>query len=201
MARTEILCFDSIPYFFDPQSPCNAPLVRYCRGVITTNTQLAPAMAGDNTINLNVSDRLPIVDTSAIRTLSGDCPVYMHYSGQTEAQSAYLELIPHEGGIADLSAYYNPEIGDSIPMSVYHGTVLRWRIPNDLTCAGINALVSDILPMLRQIAGGYSDRWDGSNWIGSLTNDAQAASDELERIVWELEPEEYERHEIWDAAD
>ena len=112
---------------------------------------------------------------SNIAQLSGPLPLYHKYGGQTNPQPAFLEI--EEGEVwLDWSA----EIGTGIPMSVYHRRALRLPVPNHLTPAGYRALLDDITPALREIMAGHAIQWDGNNHVGRLTDEAQAAFDELE---------------------
>lgn len=136
------------------------------------------------------------INTDAIIQLEGIIPVYLHYDCQCNAQDAYLEL-DLDG---TLTADSNAEIGNGVPADVWHGRTLRFNIPNNLTAKGIQDLVQDVKPLLERIHAGHDERWDGNNWIGTLTEDAKAASEELEREL-ETSTNIYEEAQIWDAAD
>ena len=46
--------------------------------------------------------------------------------GRQEPQACYIALDVRDG---DFWAAYNPEVGNAVPMAVWHGIVCRWRIP------------------------------------------------------------------------
>jgi hypothetical protein len=112
---------------------------------------------------------------SNIAQLSGPLPLYHQYYGQTNPQPAFLEI---ESG--EVWFDWNAEVGNAIPMSVYHRRALRLPVPNHLTPAGYQSLLEDITPALREIMAGHTLQWEGNNHVGRLTEEAQAAFDGLE---------------------
>ena len=56
----------------------------------------------------------------------GRAPVYCKYRGQELPQPAYLQLDLR--GEPELTAGYNPEIGNAVPMYVWEGKALRWPL-------------------------------------------------------------------------
>lgn len=109
----------------------------------------------------------------------GFAPVFRKFEGQNEAQDAYVELRPEENL---LIADYDGEIGNAVPFSVVHGRVLRWGIPADISREGLEKLLEGIRPYAEQIVKGYSSEWNGSNLIGHLTPEAEAANRKIIEI-------------------
>jgi hypothetical protein len=109
-------------------------------------------------------------------TLTGQTPLYMQYGGQHQPQDAYIEI--HANG--EIHFDYNSEIGNAVPMSVWHGQIRRIAIPNDLTSKGYADLFDYISDLLQILVDGMDDRWDGSNWVGTLTEEAQDTLDWLD---------------------
>ena len=57
---------------------------------------------------------------------TGQAPVYCKYPGQILPQPAYIELDLRDE--PELSAGYNPEIGNGMPVYVWEGRAIRWPI-------------------------------------------------------------------------
>lgn len=84
------------------------------------------------------------------------------------------------------------------PIRVWHGLALRWEVPV-LRPETMNTLIREILPLAQRILDGADSRWDGSNWRGTLTPDAEAAVDAIaDHIAFNYE---YSDVHVWDAAD
>lgn len=115
-------------------------------------------------------------------------PLYVHYDGQVWPQPAYVEFDTRTG---DLSADWNGEIGNAVPMDVWKDIRLRWSIAYEHTEAEINALLDEIAsgikwdesekqwlyPDVEQLAynakyntsAAYTDRkgiWEAADWYG-----------------------------------
>jgi hypothetical protein len=135
------------------------------------------------------------IDLSHIRDLRGkkELPCYLRYQGQTQPQPAFVELA--EDGEVRASA--NPEIGNAVPSYVYHGRSIRWKIDPALRGEQIADAVERLAPLLEAIHQGHTVEWDGNNMTGRLTEEASAASDELER---ELENVESDVN-VWEVED
>lgn len=103
----------------------------------------------------------------------------------TRAMRIFLEVAPQQGAIKIDTRH---EI-DGTPMDVWHGLIRRYPIPAlvnavDLTTA-INAGEFDRL--LDRIARGHTVEWDGRNWVGKLTQDAEDAELDLAARLEEYE--------------
>jgi hypothetical protein len=98
-----------------------------------------------------------------------------------------------------VSVDYSGEIGNAIPAYVWHDRILRWRIPNDLSPAGIDHLMDDVQAELQALHNGHSIEWDGNNHVGRLTNEAREISEVLVQRL--RDREDYDRTKIWDAAE
>lgn len=107
--------------------------------------------------------------------------------------------------------YFNPEerrlwfetrnrFEDSgIPMEVWHGMILRWRLPLSTDGEALSGAIADgeFDNLLDRIVAGFSSEWDGSNWVGRFSEDAVSAREEIyERLngfvdnaigVWEAD--------------
>lgn len=110
-------------------------------------------------------------------------PLYLKYDREINPQGAYIEI--DEAG--EVTADSNAEIGNGIPMTVYHGRTRRIPCP----CSVVGSELADFLEgeglaLLERIHAGHEVEWDGNNHVGSLEKDAQAAEVELERSLQEL---------------
>lgn len=124
-------------------------------------------------------------------------PLYHRYPGQTGPQPAYVQL--DEDG--DVTADWSGEIGNAVPMHVWHGRTLRWGVSESVRCDVLAELLrGDALPLLERIYAGHSVEWNGHNHVGRLDNDAQEASDALERMLADLSGEAHQA-QVWDVGD
>lgn len=116
--------------------------------------------------------------------------LFCHYPGEGRPQDAYLALDLESG---KMWCSYDPEIGNAVPASVWHGRTLRWTIPT-LTADAANELMEKVTPLAQRILDGAEIAWDGHNRIGRLSADAQQASDEVAKLC---DPTNL----MWDAGD
>ncbi len=105
--------------------------------------------------------------------------LYAHYQGQTDRQDAYIALDLRDGR---MWAHYNPEIGNAVPMSVYHRAVQRWYMP-PFRASTANRIMDTIASLAQAVLDGATVEWDGSNNVGRLTEDA---TDAVEKIGIEI---------------
>jgi hypothetical protein len=100
----------------------------------------------------------------------------MHqYPGQMETQDRYIEV--RQDG--KLHIDWNAEIGNAVPAPVWHGIIRRihgtWTTKKE-ACA----FISDNKNLFSRLIAGMGERWDGNNYIGTLTADAYEALNSLE---------------------
>ena len=125
--------------------------------------------------------------------------LYVKYDGQTSPQGVNLCLDLDDGRV-----YCEPDfiLGSGMPMTVFHGRLLRWGIPV-LKTAAANKLMEEVEPLLQRILDGSEVVFDGSNLVGDLNEEAQEYSLELESFLdqrWRLvEPEDLVN--VWDAYE
>lgn len=104
----------------------------------------------------------------------------VQYPGQSKFQRAYFELTEASDIICPT---YDGEIGGAIPFSVYYGRDRRYYFSPQLKMRDVNQLGRDILPLLERVRAGISMRWDGNNYIATLTDDAKRAEAEIEAMI------------------
>lgn len=128
--------------------------------------------------------------------------LYHRYPGQTNPQGCYIELDTRTG---EWTADYNAEIGNAVPMDVWHSRTLRFRLGAVPNAAHANRLLEELAPLAQRILDGASVEWDGSNLVGRFTADAQAAENEIDEILdsieWQYEEpcERLDGEWFWDA--
>lgn len=120
------------------------------------------------------------INTTNLRDATA--PLFCRYPNQINPQPAFVEL-DEQGNV---SADYSGEIGNGMPMDVWYGRTLRWAVNSSINGNVLaDALESvEITALLERIHAGHAVDWDGNNYVGSLTDDARAASDDL---WWRLE--------------
>ena len=82
------------------------------------------------------------------------------YPDQTEPQACFIALNLCTGR---MSGQTDPEIGNAVPMDVWHGIVRRYYLPGPLLAKAANALMEDIASHAQAILDHADVVWDGSN--------------------------------------
>lgn len=121
-------------------------------------------------------------------------PLYDRYEREARPQPAYIEL----DSDGEISADWSGEIGNGVPAAVWRRQRLRWYVPSEISGGGLRILIEDLRPLLERVAAGHSVEWDGSNWVGRLSNDAEAADEEI-RDRLEQDAQSIETVEVWEA--
>ena len=140
------------------------------------------------------------VDLSAIEELRGDAaPLYKKYSDYQHEQDAFVEM--DEYGF--ISASYNPESGNAVPMDVWQRRTLRFGITPYLSGDELADIVTseEVTNLLATIYAGHDVRWDGSNHRGHLDGEAESALDELAEYLDRVEPSEEIAQAIMDEEN
>jgi hypothetical protein len=114
-----------------------------------------------------------------ITKCTGEYPLHHRYPQQFDPQDAYIRLDPET---AEMSADWNVEVGNSIPMSVGHGRILRYPVTPYLTSDEVNALMERLIPLALTVCNEYSERWDGHNTVGQLTEEGEESSQQIEWV-------------------
>ena len=120
--------------------------------------------------------------TTNAAEMQGLAPLYKRFPGQIDPQPVHIEINPAE---RTMTAAYNPEIGDTVPVDVWHGVRLRIAGSRYMTGADWVALLNDakVLSLAAEICDGHEVYWDNGNRRGRLTEDAQLAYKELEHRI------------------
>lgn len=120
------------------------------------------------------------LDTSAIAELTGELPVYHQYPMQTSPQQAYIELNIETGRV---TVHWNGEIGNAVPVSVWHGIGRRYYIPCTLSVAGIQGAVQAINDELQIVLDNSDTVWNGNNHVAEIDDLADEAEKEIDKIL------------------
>lgn len=142
----------------------------------------------------------PIIIDRSILDSESNAPLYQQYAGQTNPQPAYLFLT--EDGEAGLD--WTGEIGNAVPLDVWHHRTLRWSVAPQLSKVGCKELLEDpkVVALLGRIHAGHSVEWDGNNMVGRLTEDASDASYNLQKYLDEKYNNDDTYHcNVWDAGE
>lgn len=129
------------------------------------------------------------ITTNAAEVRDQVAPLYRRFDGQTDCQDAHIEIDP---AARTLRAAYNPEVGNAVPMSVWHNHQYRLTVSAYLTGSALADLMEDgkLLALAATMCDGHSIEWYGANRVGRLTLDGDNALDDLARRV-ELLDERY----------
>lgn len=106
--------------------------------------------------------------------------LYCHYSRQYGPQPAFIELDTQSG---HMWAGYNPEIGNAVPMEVWHGLTRRYSLPVILSTDRANELMDEIAPLAQRVLDGTEEHWNGSNHVARMNEDAEDAEREIQALI------------------
>lgn len=82
-----------------------------------------------------------------------------------------------------LSAEVDGDIG-GMPIRVWEQRRLRWSI-RPMSAAAANDLLANIKPLAERIVDGYELEWDGTDYVGAHSDDAQEAREAIEWLCAE----------------
>lgn len=97
------------------------------------------------------------------------------YQGQSKPQGRYIEV--EADGRLDIT--YNAEIGNAVPAPVWHGIIRRICGPWT-TKAEAREFIAENRSLFQTLVDGMGERWDGNNYVGTLTEDAVNAERTLD---------------------
>ena len=131
------------------------------------------------------------------KNLDGKAPLYHQYPRQCQPQPAYIELDCRGNG--ELMADWNGEIGNAVPMYYWHNLAVRWSVPCTTSGESLHILFADddFLTTCQRIVNGFEERWDGSNYVGRYSQDAEEAIEEAEQMI----DNRLDQVEVWDVDD
>jgi hypothetical protein len=111
--------------------------------------------------------------TNAVKLAISD--ITHRYPGQTHNQPVIADIC--RNGIVAVS--YDPEIGGAVPAYIYYGIQRRVRLWV-ATRREVHAWYSLNKALLQRVVDGMGEMYNGQNNVGTLTEDAKDALDEIE---------------------
>lgn len=129
-----------------------------------------------------------------MRIIKRKTPLYCQYSGQFNPQPVYLVIDPEDETIR---MNYDREIGGGVPDSVANGELLRYYLDGVPAVAEANDIMEQVRPIAERIAAGHFVEWDGRNWVGSLSDEAREAEEELKEELEGLSMS-LDEQKVWD---
>jgi hypothetical protein len=102
------------------------------------------------------------------------------YSGQCTPQGRFFEVRAN----GQVSVDVNGEIGNAVPMNVWNNEVHRLHIPREYVRSDITAFYLPHRTEFETLVKGMSTVWNGNNYIGTLTSDANEALESLEYALY-----------------
>lgn len=130
--------------------------------------------------------------TISVRYLNDPSELHEQRRGDLKPRPAMIELDPRA---RTLRAY--AVLDDGQTFDQWHGRVRCYAIPR-LTAAACNELLDLLVPLAARVADGFTLRWDGSNHVGELDDDAQQAEDLIDA---ECSREDRPTVVAWSASD
>lgn len=148
---------------------------------------------------------LTITPLPSGRMRNGRDPVDSSFAPRCQTQ--WILSLDEDGTVDVYSRdYYG---GDGSPMDEWHNRTLTWGfgLRGDLSVIDRDTLARDLQPgghlysLIARVHAGHSVDWDGSNYVGALTEDAQEASDEIDRLLSSNHYYDDDAPEVWDAYE
>ena len=113
----------------------------------------------------------------------GGYPLY-HHQDQTDPQPGRIWL--PIGGRIVCGYDADPE---SVTMAVHHGTTRQYDITPYISRTNLDGVLDHLKPLLQRVAAGLTRKWDGSNHIGRMTEDAAEAEEDIRYWLDHYEPD------------
>ena len=112
-------------------------------------------------------------------------PLYYHYSGQYNAQPAYIEIDP---AALNITADYSGVIGNAVPEAVWNGRIVRVMVHSSISGRDLTALFNDesFHNLVERIIAGHETFWNGSNYVGRDNDDASEALYTLSGVIAQI---------------
>ena len=102
------------------------------------------------------------------------------YPNQCTPQSRYFSI--SKGGMIKVDV--NGEIGNAVPVKVFNGEIRRLTIPAGYTRKDIIDFYKKHRVEFSTVTKGMNTVWNGNNWIGTLTDDADEALESLSHSLY-----------------
>jgi hypothetical protein len=105
-----------------------------------------------------------------------------------------------------IEAYSKHSSENGAPVSIWDKRDLIWEqvasqgASHVVDLSALVKLREEIAPLIKTVADGHSTEWNGSNYVGCLTEEASDASDEIETLVSRCQWAD-DSITVWDAYD
>lgn len=117
-----------------------------------------------------------------------DAPLYCRFDGVFSAQPASIDFYPSR---KLLTAGYCDDTGGAVSGDVFHGTCIEFPVDPLVERSHLEWMMTQLVQeFLPDLHSEYSERWDGRNDQGILTEDGQCLVDIIERWVWDSSKDE-----------
>jgi|GEM_PF-3089020 len=81
----------------------------------------------------------------------------------------------------DRTVWVTQEYNDNAtPSDEWNGLILTWGVPSHPTETAMRQWITESMGVLITICDGFESRWNGSNHVGSLSEEARAAKEAIE---------------------
>jgi putative transposon-encoded protein len=117
-------------------------------------------MAFDTT-KLKYDDPIALVTENPMSSTTEQTPIYLEVDWQEETIIATTYDLQRDG----------------MPMAIYHDLISLFRLPDNVNAYRLKGWVDKhALPLIEQVAAGFSAEWDGSNMVGSFPRSDEGRS-------------------------
>ena len=100
------------------------------------------------------------MSTLSIATVDSPAELFEIYPNHSEPRDCFIQLNLSSGR---MSARYNPEIGNAVPMDVWHGLERSYSLPGPILADVANTLMANIASHAQSVLDHAEVAWDGSN--------------------------------------
>lgn len=105
---------------------------------------------------------------------------YTKYPQQLQPQPVHVRLNP-ESRVLNVGIHH--EIGNAVPMDVWHRRELWFRLPDVPLPEAVDQFLPFLVTYADTICRGYSKEYDGNNFVGRYTQEAEDAIVRMEQHV------------------
>jgi hypothetical protein len=107
-------------------------------------------------------------------------PLFHQYENQLHPQEGIIGIDCRDGS---LFADWDPEIGNAVPIDVWHGHIQWFEVTPYIRRDDLISLLEEVKPYAECIIAGYESQWDGNNHVAKFSEDAELAMQELDEYL------------------
>lgn len=116
---------------------------------------------------------------SKVEVIYSDEDNFCQYPSQYDPQRSYVGF---NCSTNELYSSYSSEIGNSTSMDCFHNKEFRWWISPWMKLSAINSLLEEIEPLAQKVQDGYSEEYNGNNYVGVLSEEAEEYTRKIESL-------------------